>query len=166
MEVDILIDELTDCLVERKTGDIVATHYERRQTPMKSKDYRGWKFDWSIPEKKGYDIYELFVEGDDTVQGRIAFRIDGGVADVDIVESAPHNIGHTGIYKGVGGHLFAIACQDSMDAGCDGFVAFTAKNKLINHYIQALGAQVLNDQRMYIDEYAAQELINKYLESR
>ena len=166
MEIDILIDELTDCLVERETGKIVITYYKKRETPIKNKDYHGWKFDWSIPDKEGYDIYELFVEGDSTVQGRIAFRIDGGVADVDIVESAPHNIGRQGIYIGVGGHLFAIACQDSVEHGCDGFVAFTAKTNLIKHYIEALGAQVLNGQRMYIDEYAAKELISKYLESR
>jgi len=117
-------------------------------------------------KKSGYEIYELFVEGDNTVQGRIAFRIDGGVADVDIVEAAPHNIGHLGEYIGVGGHLFAIACKSSMEAGCDGYVAFTAKNKLVEHYKEVLGAQVLNGQRMYIDEATAHELIGKYLESR
>ena len=47
---------------------------------------------------------------DDTVQGRISLRIDGGVADVAIVETAPHSYGLTGKYQGVGGHLFAIAC--------------------------------------------------------
>ncbi len=166
MEIDILIDELTDCLVERETGKIVVTYYKKCELPIKSKEYHGWKFDWSIPDKEGYDIYELFVEGDNTVQGRIAFRIDGGVADVDIVESAPHNIGRQGKYIGVGGHLFAIACQDSVEHGCDGFVAFTAKTNLIKYYIDVLGAQVLNGQRMYINEYAAKELISKYLESR
>lgn len=108
----------------------------------------------------------MFVEDSSIVQGRIAFRIDGGVADVDIIESAPHNIGHLGKYIGVGGHLFAIACEGSMKAGCDGYVAFTAKTNLINHYKEALGAQVINGQRMYIDDVAARELIAKYLESR
>lgn len=166
MEINIHIDELTDCLVKRKTGKIFNTYYKKRESTITPKDYKGWKFNWSIPEKNGYEIYELFVEGDNTVQGRIAFRIDGGVADVDIVEAAPHNIGHLGEYIGVGGHLFAIACESSMEAGCDGYVAFTAKNKLIEHYKEVLGAQVLNGQRMYIDEVTAHELIGKYLESR
>lgn len=164
MEISIFIDELTDCLVEKDTGRVLKTEYQKRTTPIKSKDYRNWNFKWNIPEEKGYDIYELFIENDSTVQGRIALKIDGGVADVDIVESAPHNIGHNGKYIGVGGHLFAIACKVSMEAGCDGYVGFTAKNNLIKHYQEALGAKVLFGQRMYIDEDAARELIDKYLE--
>lgn len=34
----------------------------------------GWKFDWSIPHKNGYEIYQLFLEGDDDVQGMIALK--------------------------------------------------------------------------------------------
>lgn len=97
------------------------------------------------------------------MQGRISLRIDGGVADVDIVETAPHNYGHTGQYQGAGGHLFAIACQISMEAGCDGFVAFTAKSDLITYYEKVLSAQVARGQRMYIDEAAADILIEKYI---
>lgn len=164
MEIEIIIDGLTDCLVETKSGKIVETEYIKRNNPIKPKDYKGWKFKWNTTEKNGYDIYELYVKGNGSVQGRISFRIDGGVADVDIVETAPHNYGHDGRYTGVGGHLFAIACKISMDAGCDGFVAFTAKNKLIEHYKEALGAKVLNGQRMYIGETEAKVLIKKYLE--
>lgn len=165
MEIDILIDELTDCLVERVTGSIVETEYRKRNTPIKPSEYRGWKFDWRIPERNDYAIYELFLKNDKTVQGRIAVRIDGGVADVDIVESAPWNVGsETQQYIGVGGHLFAIACKLSLDANCDGFVAFTAKNNLINHYMETLNAKIINDQRMYVDDQAAKILMEKYLE--
>ena len=166
MEIDIRIDKLTDCLINRKTGQIVDTYYEKRQSVIKPKEYQGWKFNWTIPENNGYYIYELFVEGDDTVQGRIAFKFDGGVVNVDIVEAAPHNIGHNGTFIGVGGHLFAIACLCSMDAGYDGYVVFTAKTNLIEHYMKALGAQIISGQRMYLDEFAADKLITKYLESR
>ena len=139
------------------------TEYKLRPTPIMLKDYEGWKFDWSRTEKNGYIIYELFLADDETVQGRISLRIDGGVADVDIVETAPHNYGHTGKYQGVGGHLFAIACQVSMEAGCDGFVAFTAKSDLIAYYQKVLNAQVARGQRMYIDEVAADILMEKYI---
>lgn len=50
MEVDILIDEFTDCLVERKTGEQVETEYQLRSISIKPKDYKGWKFDWSKTE--------------------------------------------------------------------------------------------------------------------
>lgn len=163
MEVDIIIDKMTDCLVETCSGRIVKTCYIKRKVPIQKNDYRGWKFDWSITEKQGYNIYELLIEGDSAIQGRISFRIDGGVADVDIVETAPHNFGRNGQYQGVGAHLFAIACLESMKAGCDGYVVFTSKSNLINYYQYTLGAKVLSGQRMYIDEDAAVVLINKYM---
>lgn len=165
MEISIIIDELTDCLVETDTRRIVKTEYRKRTAPMKPKDYYGWKFKWNVPEKNGYDIYELFVKNTNTVQGRIAFKVEGGVALVDIVEAAPHNVGHEGRYTGVGGHLFALACKASMDAGYGGYVAFTAKNDLIEHYEEKIGAKVLSGQRMYIDEDVAKGLIDKHLES-
>lgn len=164
MEVDILIDKLTDCLVERASGEIVETEYKRRITPIKMKEYKGWNFSWNEPEKTGYTVYELFLKDDDVVQGRVAVKIDGGAAEVSIVESAPHNVGRNGKYEGVGGHLFAIACKVSLENGCDGFVAFTAKNRLIDHYMQTLDAKIIGRQRMYIDDVAAHKLIEQYLE--
>jgi len=161
--VDIQIDRLTDCLVERETGNIVGTKYVVRATTITKREYRGWKFDWSTTQKNGYTVYELFVEGDDIVQGRISLKVDGGVADVDIVESAPHNYGHTGKFEGIGGHLFAIACQISFEAGCDGFVAFTAKTNLVEYYKRTLQAQIIKGNRMYLDEEAANILIDKYI---
>lgn len=163
MEVDIVIDRITDCLIDSRTGQEVVTEYRLRETPIRSKDYKGWKFDWSITEKKGYDIYELFVKDDDVVQGRISVQVVGGVVDVDIVETAPHNYSHKGIYEGVGAHLFAIACQVSFDAGYDGFVAFTSKSDLVEYYKEKLNAGVFRGRRMYIDEKAAQILLDKYM---
>lgn len=130
MEVDILIDRITDCLIDTRTGEEVQTEYRIN---------------------------------DSTVQGRISVKVDGGVADVDIVETAPHNYSHAGIYEGAGAHLFAIACQVSFDAGCDGFVAFTSKSDLIEYYKEKLNAGVFRDRRMYIDEDAAQILLDKYI---
>lgn len=163
MEVEVLIDRLTDCLIDRVTGEIVETKYQERMLPICPEEYIGWKFDWSKAEENGYNIYELFLKNDDTVQGRIALRIDGGVADVDIVEAAPHNYGHNGEYIGVGGHLFAIACQCSLVAGCDGVVAFTSKSDLVEYYKKELNAVEVMPRRMVIFEEAAQILLDKYI---
>ncbi len=163
MEVDILIDRITDCLIDTRTGEEVETEYRMRRTPIRPKDYKGWKFNWSITEINGYHIYELFVKDDDTVQGRISLKIDGGVADVEIVETAPHNYSHKGIYAGVGAHLFAIACQASLDAGCDGVVAFTSKSDLVEYYMEKLNAVEITPRRMVIFENAAQILLDKYM---
>lgn len=163
MTVDIQIDELTDCLIERESGNIVDTEYTERITAIKKKEFAGWKFDWSKTQKNGYTVYELFVEDDDIVQGRISFKIDGGIADIDIVESAPHNYGHNGKYIGVGGHLFAIACQCSLEAGCDGVVAFTSKTDLVEYYKRELKAVEIMPRRLVIFEDAAEILLDKYI---
>ena len=109
------------------------------------------------------NLSDIFIAFDNSVQGRISVKVDGGVADVDIVETAPHNYSHTGRYEGVGAHLFAIACQVSFDAGYDGFVAFTSKSDLVEYYKEKLNASVFRDSRMYIDEEAAQILLDKYM---
>lgn len=85
----------------------------------------------------------MFLKGDDTVQGRISLKIDGGVADVEIVETAPHNYGHKGIYAGV--------------------VAFTSKSDLVGYYMDKLKAVEIMPRRMVIFENAAQMLLNKYI---
>jgi len=163
MEVDIVIDALTECLVERSTGKNVKTEFRPRSKSIRPKDYRHWKFNWKLTEENGYTIYELFVDGDDTVQGRISLRIDGGVVNIEIVETAPHNYGHNGKYEGVGGHLFAIACKESMDAGCNGVVAFTAKSSLVDYYKKLLHAVEIAPRRMAILEDAAKILLDKYM---
>lgn len=163
MEVDIIIDTLTECLVERSTGQRVKTEFRSRTVAIRPQDYRQWNFNWKLTEENGYTIYELFVVGDDTVQGRISLRIDGGVADVEIVETAPHNYGHNGKYEGVGAHLFAIACKASMDAGCDGVVVFTAKSSLVDYYKKLLHAVEIAPRRMVILEETAKILLEKYM---
>ena len=130
---------------------------------IRKKDFLGWKFDWAITQRNGYHVYELFVNGDNTVQGRVSLKIGGGVANVDIVETAPHNYGHTGKYLGVGGHLFAIACQVSLENGCDGVVAFDSKSDLVEYYKKELNAVEIYPRRMVIFEDAAQVILDRYI---
>lgn len=162
MQVNITIDEFTDCLIDRKNNQIVETEYKKLEYPIHKTQFSTWKFDWSITQKNGYTIYELFVKGKSIVEGRISLNIDGGVANVDIVETAPHNYGHNGKYEGVGGHLFAIACKVSMENGYDGVVAFDAKSNLVEYYKEKLKAVEIFPRRMVIFEEAAQILIDKY----
>lgn len=71
-------------------------------------------------------------------------------------------MGNTGVFKGVGAHLFAIACKLSWDAGNEGYVQFTAKTNLVEHYQKTLNAQSIDRNVMYIDSYGAICLIQKY----
>ena len=47
----------------------------------------------------------------------------------------------------------------------EGFVAFTAKTKLIDHYEKTLGAYHFKNQRMIIDTQAARILVEKYFKA-
>jgi hypothetical protein len=81
---------------------------------------------------------------------------------MDLLESAPFNIGKHKIYEGVSGNLVAYACKISFQKGFEGYVAFTAKTKLIDHYERTLGACHFKNQRMIIETQAARILVEKY----
>ncbi len=169
MEIEVKIDSLTNCLICTETGEECDTEYRfaaKAITKMDAMELKvqGWKFDWSVPYKNRYEVYELLLEGDDEVQGRIALKHirDQYYTHIDIVEAAPFNVGKDGKYKGVGAHLFAIACKLSWDAGNEGYVQFTAKTDLVGHYQKMLNAKMIDWHTLYIDSYGAIELINKY----
>lgn len=81
---------------------------------------------------------------------------------MDLLESASFNIGRHKIYEGVAGNLVAFACKLSFQRGFDGYVAFTAKTKLIDHYEKTLGAYHFKNQRIIIETQASKILVEKY----
>jgi hypothetical protein len=84
---------------------------------------------------------------------------------MDLLESAPFNLGRTKLYEGVAGNLVAYACKVSYQHGFDGYVSFTAKKKLIEHYQQTLNAVPFGGQLMIINTLAANVLIDKYFKN-
>lgn len=52
--IDIVIDSFTPCLVDRETGHVIDT--KTVKIIPKKADYKGWNFDWSIPQRNGYDV--------------------------------------------------------------------------------------------------------------
>jgi hypothetical protein len=161
--IDIVIDEITPCLIERLSGEKFDT--TEKQIHPKQGDFKGWKFDWSIPEQEGSVVYALMIDDDsEEVQGLIAFHAEtkSGFLFGDLLESNPANVGHEGIYAGIGAHLTALACKYAFDLGFDTYF-FIAKTELVEHYKKSLGAKQIGDtQRMYIDGAAFLELIDKY----
>ena len=169
MEIDIEIDSLTDCLIDRSTGEKFDTVYRLISKTITKDDAQklmkaGWKFDWSVPHSEGYEIYELMVKGSNEIQGLIALKHfrDQLFTFVDLVESNPNNIGQSGKFEGVGAHLFAIACKLSFEVGNEGYVQFISKTNLIEHYKKILGAQLIGNQSMFLDTTAAYNLVKKY----
>ena len=82
-----------------------------------------------------------------------------------LVESASFNKGKTKVYSGVPGNLVAFACKLSFQRGHEGNVAFISKSKLIDHYIESLGAFHIGRRVMIIETTAALKLINKYFKN-
>lgn len=166
-EVDMRIDKFTPCLENAKTGEILSTSYST-VSKEEFKQLKGWKFDWLDSDLDGAEIYKLTLKNENEIQGLIAltkFERDSAVY-VNIVEAAPHNLGVNKQYNGVGGHLYAIAVQKSIENGYGGFVFMDAKNlELVEHYEKTLGATLLgrpHQYRMFINEENAQKLIDIY----
>jgi len=170
MKIDVLIDKLTPCLERVSTGEILATVFSiARNEELRGLQKRGWNFNWIADELKDTIVYKLTLKDDDVIQGLIAVEINPKeyAIHAHLVESAPHNLGKSKEYEGVGGHLFAIAIKLSLALGFDGFVYMDAKNpELVRHYAKTLGAiQIrtrIHEYRMAILEDNAQRIIEKY----
>ena len=69
-------------------------------------------------------------------------------------------------YSGVGGHLFAIAAQKSLDYGFNGIVyGFAANKKLLEHYVKVFNAEyigVLHPYQFAIDEKNSTKIMEVY----
>lgn len=165
--MNILIDKFTPCLEDTRSGKLVSTVY----SPITKKELSSlteWKFNWSDDRLKGSEIYKLTIEGFDEIQGLVALTDfpKSHAVYVNLAESAPHNIGKNKHYSGVGGHLFAIAVQKSVERGYGGYVFMDAKNtELAEHYKKTLGASLLgrpHPYRMVINEDKALNILKIY----
>ena len=69
-------------------------------------------------------------------------------------------------YYRVGGHLFAIAAQKSVEYGYGGFMhGFAANKKLLEHYVKAFNGEYIGMQHPYqfaIDEENAKKIMEVY----
>lgn len=172
-DIDIEIDEITPCLKDSTNNTYIDTHYEiikpiSEKDAMLMKKYEKWRFNWSDKDLCDCTIYALYVEDSGLTQGLIACREYKGRGNVDgyievaLAEANPKNVGKTGRYKGVGAHLFSIASRLSFDLGYEGYVTFVSKSDLVEHYIEALHAEVLFDRNMQLNPDASKFLISVY----
>jgi hypothetical protein len=162
------IDRFVACLEDRE-GNVLKTEPVR----LAAKDLKGftrrsgWYINWE-KEARSMEVYGLRLVGGTEIQGLISLVDDPANNSVRLgwVTAAPWNQGKLGDrrYIGVGGHMFAIAAQRSVDLGYNGYMWGTAKTEyLAKYYERKLGAERLgNSYRISIDEAAAKALIEKY----
>jgi hypothetical protein len=166
MELDFEIEKLTHSLENALTGKVLATDVVlfSKSDLKNSTKQNGWKFNWKAEfSATGRQVFKLVLQQQpETIQGLVSFSVQSDHVFMDLIETAPHNFGKGKQYLGVAGNLVAYGCTLAVQYGFDGFLAFDSKTKLIEHYKKGLGAQILFGQRMFIDETAAKNLINKY----
>ncbi len=169
IELDFVVDELTNSIRNTISGDSFSTevgrftHSDCKQTIKKN----GWNFNWkSELDNDVKDIYKLTIVGNaDIIQGLLSIHRETDHIFMDLLENVPFNIGKSKLYEGVAGNLVAFACKLSFQFGFEGFVAFTAKTRLIRHYEETLGAYHLGNQRMIIPTHSARKLVDKYFKT-
>jgi len=169
VHLDFLIDGLTNSIQNTVSGDSFATDVLRltkadlKQVTKKN----GWNFNWKKElDDNAKEVYKLIITSSPYItQGLLSLTIEADHMLMNLLESAPYNIGENKLYEGVPGNLVAFACKLSFQRGFDGFVAFTAKTKLIQHYEKTLGAYHVGGHRMVIPTHAAQMLVDKYFKS-
>jgi hypothetical protein len=161
-----VIDKLTDSIVNRISGDSFRTEISLlTKSDLKTiSKQRGWVFDWKhefgLLER---EIYKLtIVDNPEIIQGLISLTIKTDHVYMYLLESSPFNIGKNKLYEGVSGNLVAFACKLSFQRGSEGFVSFESKTRLIEHYVNSLGAQYYGGRLMVIDSLAAKRLVEKY----
>lgn len=171
--LDIWIDDVVSCLKDAETGELKDTVVFRVETRSFLKGYNkknGWHINW-YDIAKDEEVYVLALKDDMSVQGLIALHRDEDAKAVfmSYACTAPKNNKHDNgsqKYVGVGGHLFAIASDKSMQWGYGGVThGFAANKELFEHYIKVFSAEPLCFMHVYqilINEVAAKKLLEVY----
>lgn len=167
--LDFIIDKLTNSIENIITGDsfttdiTVITNNDLKEISKKNNWIFNWKEEFKQPKR---DVYKLtIVNNPAIIQGLISLEVKFDHVYMHLVESASFNKGKTKVYSGVPGNLVAFACKLSFQRGHEGNVAFISKTKLIDHYIESLGAFHIGRRVMIIETTAALKLINKYFKN-
>ncbi len=167
--LDFEIDKLTNSIQNTISGDSFSTEVSRltkadlKQVTKKN----GWAFNWKNElNDNTREVYKLTINNNpNIIQGILSLTIEPDHVYMDLLESAPFNRGKNKLYEGVAGNLVAYACKISFRNSFDGYLSFTAKTKLIDHYIKTLEAYHFGGHLMIINTIAANKLIDKYFKS-
>ena len=166
---EIEIDKLTNSIVNTISHDSFSTdvHPVTRADLKNVTKEKGWFFNWASECKlSDRQVFKLAIRNNpEIIQGLLSISNYSDHYYMHLIESAPFNLGKNKLYEGVPGNLFAFTCKISWDNGYQGFISFTSKTKLIDHYEKTLGATHIGGHRMVIYPHEALKLIRKYFPS-
>lgn len=166
VEQSFIIDRLTNSIINVISGDSFQTEVSRlTKSDLKNiTKKKGWNFNWKSEfQDIRKEVYKLsIVNNPHIIQGLLSISIFDDHVYMNLLESAPFNIGKKKLYEGTAGNLVAYACKVSFQKGFEGYLAFVAKTKLIKHYEDTLGAYHFKNQRMIIETEPAKLLVEKY----
>ena len=149
--INVFIDEFTQCLKDVQTGEYIQTEViriKRKSFLQKYNKKNGWYVDWANLLDDS-EIYALVLKGTVNIQGLIAITPDYEFQSmfIDWMCVSPENDINTKKdikYTGIGGHLFAIAAQKSIDYGFGGHMyGYAVNRKVLEHYVDKLNAEIL-----------------------
>jgi hypothetical protein len=168
--LDFEVDKFTNSIQNTISGDSFPTEVSRlTKADLKQvSKINGWAFNWKTElDDNTREVYKLTINNNpNIIQGILSLTIEPDHVYMDLLESAPFNKGKNKLYEGVAGNLVAYACKVSFQNGFDGYLSFTAKTKLIDHYVKTLGAYHFGGHLMIINTIAANKLIDQYFKSK
>ena len=171
--INIWIDEIVPCLKDTVTGEMKETVVFKIESRSYLKQYteqNGWQINW-IELPADVEVYELALKDTKEIQGLVAVKndVNSRAAFLHWACTAPQNNKHDfgkQKYSGVGGHLFAIAADKSVQWGYEGAMHGFALNKeLLEHYMERFNAEflgMLHDYQFFINENDAKKLLEVY----
>lgn len=171
--INIWIDEIVPCLKDTVTGEMKETVVFKIESRSYLKQYteqNGWQINW-IELPADVEVYELALKDTKEIQGLVAVKndVNSRAAFLHWACTAPQNNKHDfgkQKYSGVGGHLFAIAADKSVQWGYEGAMHGFALNKeLLEHYIVTFNAEflgMLHNYQFFINEINAKKLLEVY----
>jgi hypothetical protein len=166
IELDFEIDCLTHSIRNVATGDSFQTDVLRlTRADLKNVSKKnGWRFNWRTElDAVDRSVYKLIICDDpNVIQGLVSLTIKTDHVYMDLIESAPFNIGKDKKCTGVAGNLVAYACKTAFEQGFEGFVSYLSKTNLIAHYMKTLGAIHIGGGIMIMPEMASKNLVDNY----
>ena len=160
------IDKLTNSIINTISGDSFPTdvHPANKADLKNASKKNGWLFNWANESNlKDRQVFKLTIRNNpEIIQRFLSISDYNDHYYLHLIESAPFNLGKNKLYEGVPGNLFAFTCKSSWDKGYQGFVSFTSKTKLIEHYEKTFGATHVGGHKMIIFPHEALKLIKKY----